>query len=419
VTDPTGSDCGTAADRADRWLRRPWLATLAALATSVLTSLVMPGVGLVRETATGWIVLGSAGVVLFAGAQTAVLYAAVTPWLDDRTRRWARCGFAAAVLLSVPLVAPVAIGEWLTWSWLGASVVGTVPVLLRRPVAASVAVATVLVSALLAVATGGSVRDAVIITGGVGLGVAAVNVLQVWFWDLLLRAQHGRTAQAKLAAVEERLRFAADVHDLLGHNLSVIALKAELAARLVGTDPPRARQEAAQAQQLAAAALTELRRAVYGYRAVDLPVQLAAIAQVLESSGVRCTVTAVVDGTVSAVPGELPQSVAGALAATAREGGTNVLRHSRASWCRISLRRDAAGLRFTMVNDGVPGRPVRDDLHRAGGGAGAGGDQYSFGLRGLAERLVGLGGEVRTGTDGEIFTLEASVPLPSDGGEPG
>ncbi|WP_344843611.1 histidine kinase dimerization/phosphoacceptor domain-containing protein [Nonomuraea dietziae] len=81
------------------------------------------------------------------------------------------------------------------------------------------------------------------------------------------------------------------MHDVLGHDLSVIALKAELAERLVSLAPDKAAQEAADLRRVAADALTNLRAAVHGYREVDLAAQLTAVAQVLRSSGVRCTVT--------------------------------------------------------------------------------------------------------------------------------
>jgi two-component system sensor histidine kinase DesK len=207
----------------------------------------------------------------------------------------------------------------------------------------------------------------------------------VWFWDLLVQVDRGRAAQARLAATEERLRFARDVHDLLGHNLTVIALKAELASRL--TDAGQARHEAAQVQRLAAAALAELREVVHGYRAVDLREQLAAIEQTLVSSGVRCVVTA--------PAGELPPAVAVPLAAVLREAGTNLLRHSRAAWCTIDVARDGDEVRMTVVNDGA-----------LGGDA----DRHSTGLLGLAERLAESGGTLRTESHDGVFTLTAVVP---------
>jgi two-component system sensor histidine kinase DesK len=178
------------------------------------------------------------------------------------------------------------------------------------------------------------------------------------------------------------------VHDLLGHHLSVIALKAELAQRLVAVDPERAGREAGEVRELAAAALAEMREVVHGYRAVDLGAQLDAVARVLGSSGVRCTVTG--------KPGPLPDIVATGLAATVREAGTNVLRHSRAKWCRIDLVRGVDEVRLTVANDGA-GDP-RPDAH-------------SSGLQGLSDRLAASGGRLRTDVADGVFTLDAVLPV--------
>jgi two-component system sensor histidine kinase DesK len=119
----------------------------------------------------------------------------------------------------------------------------------------------------------------------------------------------------------------------------------------------------------------------------DLGAQLEAVARVLRSSGVRCTVTG--------AAGALPSAVAAALAATVREAGTNVLRHSRARWCTIDLVDGADEVRLSVVNDGVgDARP----------------DEHSSGLRGLADRLAESGGRLRTSATGGVFTLDAALP---------
>lgn len=372
--------------RADPRLRRARTVTLLALAVNLWTSLVMPLVGLASEPRPLWLVLGATGVLVFTVTHVGALYTLVTPWLAEPARRALLLAFAGATMLSVPLVGPVAAGAWPTWAWLGATVVGVVPLLSRWPVAVAATVATLAVSVGVARWTGGSATGHLLVTGAVGLGSAAINWLQVWFWDLLVQARQGRVAQAQLAAAEERLRFARDVHDLLGHNLTVIALKAELAARLAPVDAVRAGLEAAEAQRLAVSALDEVREAVHGYRSVDLHAHLAAIAQVLRSSGVRCTVTA--------PDAELPAPVAAQLAPILREASSNVLRHSRAQWCTIEIDREARGARLTVTNDGVTD---------------VGPDRYSHGLRGLADRLGETGGSLRTGSADGVFTLRAVV----------
>lgn len=371
----------------DPQLRRARVAALGALGTAVLTSLILPGIGLLFERSVVWVVLGIIGIVAFGAAQAGALYAVVTPWWSEATRRRLLAGFAAAAVLSVPLVGPVGADEWETWAWLGGSIVGSAPLLVRRRAAVLATVATLAVAVGVAWWTGGSVGRYTVITVSIGLSVAAMSGLPAWLWDLLAQAQAGRAAQARLATTQERLRFARDVHDLLGHNLSVIALKAELAARLAPVDAERAAQEAAEVQRLAASALTDMREAVHGYRAVDLREQLTAVAQVLRSSGVRCTVTQ--------PTGELPSEIAAQLAPVLREASTNVLRHSKAGWCTIEIIRHGNEVRMIVANDGATG---------------AGPDRYSFGLRGLAERLADAGGTLRIREENGEFTLEATVP---------
>ncbi|GAB4107081.1 histidine kinase [Micromonospora taraxaci] len=379
-----------ATPRADRRLLRARRATLLSLAVGMWATVLLPAVGLSREPDVGRVALGAVGILAFAATQTAVLYAAVTPWLAQRWRRRAQLGLAVVAVLTVPLVAPVAAGVWPTWAWLGASLVGMAPLVVRLPGALAVTAGALLVSATVAWWTGGSVGRSLAVTGGIGVGVAAVNRFQVWFWDLLVEARQGQAAQGRLAAAEERLRFARDVHDLLGHSLTVIALKAELAARLAPVDPVRAGREAAEVQRLAASALAEVRESVHGYRAVDLGEQLAAVAEVLRSCGVRCM--------VPPSPVDLPQPAATELAAVLREASTNVLRHSRADWCRIHIDREGNVARMTVANDGA---------------GESGPDEHSHGLRGLADRLAAAGGELRVRRQDAVFTVEATVPVPS------
>ncbi|ONI89410.1 hypothetical protein ALI22I_15400 [Saccharothrix sp. ALI-22-I] len=358
-------------------MRRARVLTLVSLGMAWSTSLVGPGVGVLLEPRPTWVVLGLVGAVLFSVAHAGVLYAAVTP---AARVRW-DAAFVVASLLSVPLLAPVAAGRWDTWAWVAASLVGTAPVLVRRWWVLAPAVVAVAV-----VLSAEPVR-ALVIAGGVGVGLALMHVLPVWLWDLVVQAQQGREARARLAVIEERLRFARDVHDLLGHRLTVIALKAELASRLAVVDGERAGAEADEVRVLAAAALADMREAVHGYRTVELGEQASAIEQVLTSSGVRCTVS---------VPSSLP-AVARELSWALREAGTNVLRHSRARWCTIEVVAGADEVRLTVANDGASGVAP-------GGGSGGG-----SGLRGLAERLAGVGGTLRTGEEDGVFTLVATV----------
>ncbi|GAA5136618.1 sensor histidine kinase [Pseudonocardia adelaidensis] len=379
---------------ADPRLGRARAAVLGSLVVAVASTVIWPGIGVVRfEARPLWQALGSAGILAVAVTQAAALYAAATPGLAERTRRRYVVAFLVAALVSVPLAAPVGTQDaegWDTWAWLGASVVASVPLLVRTALAAGISVLATAVSAVTGAATGGSPGVFAVITAGIGVSLLAIHGLPVVLWHLVLEARDGREARARLAITEERLRFARDVHDLLGHHLSVIALKAELAQRLAAVDPERAGREAGEVREFAAAALAEMRQVVHGYRAVDLGAQLQAVARVLGSSGVRCTVTG--------DPGPLPDAVATGLAAAVREAGTNVLRHSRARWCTIDLVRDADDVRLTVANDGAG--DARPDAH-------------SSGLQGLSDRLARSGGRLRTEVSDGVFTLDAVLPVPT------
>ncbi|MDL4820014.1 sensor histidine kinase [Actinomadura opuntiae] len=224
--------------------------------------------------------------------------------------------------------------------------------------------------------------------------VAFVNRYQRRMWDLHQETHAARAALARLAVTEERLRFSRDLHDLLGHSLSLIAVKSELAMRLAEADPARAGAEMADVRRAARDALREVRAAVHGYRAVELDAELAGVRAVLEAAGVRCDAGDVPDG--------LPAEVRAVLAWVIREGATNVIKHSEARHCAVALTPYGGSVVLEMRNDGVRGGAATGD--GAGGGAG---------LTGLAERVAVVGGEItarRHGRDG--FLLRAVVPLP-------
>jgi len=373
---------------ADSRLRQGRIATLGSLAVAWMTGLTAPAIVVVLERRPLWIVLGAIGVTVFAATSAGSLYATTTPWLRDRTRRRLLIAFGAACVLSVPLIAPVGGPGWESWAWVGGAIAGFAPVLVPARMAAAISAVVLAVAIGVAIVAGGSVWAYLVITVSVGVGIAAMSGLPVWLWSLLVQARAGRAAQARLAVTEERLRFARDVHDLLGHRLAVIALKAELAARLAPSDAERAAEEATEVQRLAASALNEVREAVHGYRAVDLSDQLAAVTRLLRSSGVRCT--------VSQTGAEPPAEAATQLALLLREASTNVLRHSRAKWCTIEISRDDSEVRMTVSNDGANG---------------AGPDRNSFGLRGAAERLADFGGALHTKEVDGVFTLSVTLPV--------
>jgi two-component system sensor histidine kinase DesK len=355
--------------------------------TAWACSLVIPAFAVYNERWTTFFWAGLLGLVALAVAHLAALWPSLRP--EATTRRRERVGgFILAAVLSVPLLGFVGPQDWYTWAWIGGAVAGLAPLVLRGWWLVAALMATGAASAGVGLSTGDSVPAYLLITVSVGAMVAGSSLLPVWLWQLLGQARAGRIAQARLAVSEERLRFARDLHDLLGHRLTVIALKAELAARLATVDPDRSAQESIDIQHLSSTALDEVREAVHGYREVDLAAQLAAVQGVLRSSGIRCTVTGSTAG--------LPAGTATQLALVLREGCTNVLRHSKARWCTIAIQRDEARVRLTMENDGA-----KD----------AAPDRLSHGLRGAADRLADAGGTLRTVRDGSRFVLEVSLAV--------
>jgi len=236
----------------------------------------------------------------------------------------------------------------------------------------------------------------------IGIGMIAVSRLVVTVREL----QEARREIAQLAAAEavarERLRFARDLHDLLGHSLSSIALKSELAGRLLPDTPGthKAAAEVSDIQDVARGALREVREAVAGYRQPTLSEELIGAREMLEAVGIACRIENGV--------GLLPKSVEGMLAWAVREGTTNVIRHSRARHCEIRLAREDGEVYAEVIDDGDGLFAARD---------GTGGSTGGSGLSGLSERVAGFtGADLEAGPLPEGgFRLRVSLPLQPDG----
>lgn len=200
-----------------------------------------------------------------------------------------------------------------------------------------------------------------------------------------------RQENEALLLEQERNRFARDLHDILGHSLTLIAVKAELAGRLLESRDPRAADEVADLERLSRDALADVRRAVQGYREITLPGELARARRALVAAGIEAHVPTSGDD----VAGDLRELFAW----TIREGVTNVLRHSTARHCEIDLTAD----RVVIRNDGV-GRAV--DPRESAGSVGCAGS----GLDGLRDRALAAGARMRAGRRGEEFVLEVGAP---------
>ena len=234
---------------------------------------------------------------------------------------------------------------------------------------------------------------------GADTGALAATVLTVVAIGLMTNAfgriaranrelQATREELARLAVSEERLRIARDLHDLLGHSLSVIAIKSELARKLVEREPERAAAELDDIQAVTRDALAGVREAVQGYRRLSLAHELEGAKKALAAAGIDCSLG---ESTV-----ELPEDVDAVLAWAVREGATNVIRHSRAQHCAIRV--DADGERAAVE--------IEDD------GSGVAGGATGSGLSGLRERAQRLRGELEAGARPEGgFRLRLTVPL--------
>ncbi|WP_433238517.1 sensor histidine kinase [Streptosporangium sp. CA-135522] len=203
---------------------------------------------------------------------------------------------------------------------------------------------------------------------------------------LMLQLHQARDEVARLAASEERLRIARDLHDLLGHSLSLIVLKSELAGRLAENGAERAVTEILDIESVARQALVEVRDAVSGYRQRGLAGELDGARAALEAAGTQVTVR------LAGTP--LPDAVDGLLGWAVREGATNVLRHARAARCEITVVHDEEATVLEIMDDG-----------RGAAAYGPG-----SGLSGLTERVEAAGGAVAAGPCETGFALRVRVP---------
>jgi two-component system, NarL family, sensor histidine kinase DesK len=202
--------------------------------------------------------------------------------------------------------------------------------------------------------------------------------------NLLLRRANSEIE--RLTQEAERERIARDLHDLLGHTLTVITVKLDLARRLLSRDADRARNEIVEAEQTARNALAEVREAVSGYRAEGLDAEISRARRSLLSADVKLTATL---APVPLQPGQVD-----VLCLVLREAVTNIVRHAHATACRMALCEKDGTIHFTIEDDGVGGL-----IHEGNG------------LRGMRERLQSMGGTVKlTGPANGGTRLEITLP---------
>lgn len=345
---------------------------------------------LVEPFLAGWALRNEArGVVAMVAT---VVFGAVylTLWIHGRSLRHrlvknppvaVAAGYVAALVVLGALVVALLGEAGVTCAvYVGVACVMVFPLRLAGPLVLVLSVAVVAGGSL--EAWGSQVSNAFSVLAG---AFAIVGLRAVMSRNIDLIRVHQENAQ--LAVENERSRFARDLHDILGHSLTVIAVKAELAQRLLEVDPERARAEVADLERLSRDALADVRHAVHGYRELTLPGEIARARTVLDTVGVR----AEVPGSADQVPTELRELFAW----TIREGVTNVVRHAGARSCSVQLTATSVEVR----DDGRG--PLADSDSDAGSGSG---------LAGLRERAAAVGATVVTRTLEPGFSLQVVRP---------
>jgi two-component system sensor histidine kinase DesK len=326
-------------------------------------------------------VVAWAGLCLFVGLYELIVWR--FPWSQPSVQRRLTGLLAAFAALTVGLV--FAFGA----NWIGLLIylsVATGSVLAPRRSLVAIPAITVVSLAASATFHVGVASTAFLSFMTLAIGGMIVAWRETWMLVSELRA--ARAEVARLAVSEERLRISRDLHDLLGHSLSVIVLKSQLARRLADRDPEAAAKEVREIEDVARRSLVDVREAVTGYRSQRLADELDDARSALSAAGI--------DPVVRVSAGSLGAGVESVLGWAVREGVTNVVRHSGARRCEISVAR----------RDGEVVVEVRDDGRGPGPSLDAG-----SGLPGLSERLALAGGTLEAGpAENGGFRLVARVP---------
>jgi two-component system sensor histidine kinase DesK len=329
-------------------------------------------------TTAGW-----AGLVTFTGTYLAVVF---------RTMGRPYSGRLIGALVAVLWILAVALTLSLGHSWLGLFVYVSVTCGVTLPLLAAYWTIPLTTAAMM---LAGWFVDDLDDAWGLFLIVLLVGYSMTGVRQLVrttVELRKARATVAQLAANEERLRLARDLHDLLGHSLSLITLKSELAGRMLPDHPDKAAQQVADIEQVSRQALVDVREAVTGYRRPRLPGELAGAQVALTAAGVTADLPTEPD--LSTVSEERESALAWAL----REAITNVVRHSGARRCVVELVR-----RQTL--DGPMLELSVEDNGSGGSGKGPGN-----GLTGLGERLAKVGGSLEATRVKHGFRLVARVP---------
>ena len=353
--------------------------------------IVVPVVTAIANTgSTTEHILAIVGAVAFS----AVYVWLVMTWFEEQAR-W-RSLALAGVLLALAILLTIA--DRPSWAFLFTYCAACIGLVMPSDVGMPAVIGCAVLAFGITVAAGGG--------SGAGVGFAAstvgVGLLLVLMRDLRMRNLELSEARAELAltaVAAERERFARDLHDLLGHSLSVIAIKAELAGRLMGLDDERAATEVADVERVARESLREVRQAVSGYRQPTLEKELEGARVALSAAGIEAE--------FDRAPVTLDPDVEAVLAWAVREGATNVIRHSGARHCSVTVKAGLADAAVEVVDDGAGAAESN--------GAGSGSSYSGNGIAGLGERAEQLRGRIEAGRlpDGHGFRLAVSIPVAS------
>jgi two-component system, NarL family, sensor histidine kinase DesK len=361
-----------------------WLAL--GVGVGLVAFMIRPALALAQEPATGpyeYLAVGS--LVAFIG-----VYFWAGPIAFVR-RAGGRPSLAAAVLGTLAFAISL-IGRDANWTilFVAVAVVAGAITPWQRAFAAIVLTA-VLATLARVVATGAAVG---IVESAFAVVISGLVVVSFGRLDRTARELTLAQAEvARLAAADERAKIARDVHDLIGHSLSVIALKSELARRLVDTDSGRASAELQDIEGVARGSLRDIRETVAGYRLITLDTELAGARMALSAAGIVMEVHQTTDVQDPATEALLGWVV--------REGITNVIRHSNGAHCTIRIKAVADQVQLEIIDDGRGHDRHGSGLARLPGS----------GLSGLQERLRAAGGRLEAGpAPGRGYRLEAVVP---------
>lgn len=367
-----------------------------------LVSLVFPLISLLQAPGSpAHLILGLGGLAFFAASYTWLMW----PHPVSRSTLH-RAQFRIQVGLFILLVALVLVlsftyGLAFLWLFIGVSACAGV-IFPSTPAFVVVSLLMVLLVAISVFEQGGIAKVDWQLTIALlllvrGLGLDMIGVARL---GRAIRELHiARRELARLAVAEERVRVARDLHDLLGHTLSMIALKSELAWRTMEKEPAQASREIQEVEKTARQVLREVRTAVAGYRQPTLRSELESARQLLDAAGIEYRIEQAV--------GELPATSNAVLAWVVREGVTNMVRHSRARQASICLTQTPGWVRLMITNDDR--RSSLPTVEQPGSPSGNG-------LSGLVERVVAQGGHIEARprlADGEAgFRLQVELPLP-------